>query len=398
MRILQVIPYFIPAYAFGGPVRVAYEISKELVNRGHEVVVFTSDVRNLNLRLDTDFREVIDGITVYYFRNLTMLLVKKLKLLLTPQLILYAKEEIKKFDVIHLHEYRTFQNIIIRHYATKYGVPYVLQAHGSLPRIGSWRKLKLVYDVLFGYRLLKDAAKVVALNKMEVKQYRSMGTPEEKIVVIPNGIDLSEYAKLPPKGAFRKKFNIPEDRKIILYLGRIHKIKGVDFLIKAYARVINETNCKDAILIIAGPDDGYLKEVQELTNRLGISKHVLITGPLYGQDKLQAYVDSEFYVLPSRYETFPMTVLEAYACGVPVIVSNVGGLKDLVINGKTGLLVNVDDVDQLTSAIHFLLNNGEETRRMGLRGKQLVKSNFSIEKMIEKIEELYEKVIKQRRS
>ncbi len=392
MKILQVVPYFPPAYAFGGPVKIVYEVSRELVKRGHEVVVYASDAKDLKSKLNINPFKVVDGIMAYYFRNLLMTSVNKLKLLITPQLISHAKEELKKFDVIHLHEYRTFQNIVVHHYARKYGVPYILQAHGSLPRISSWRRLKGVYDVLFGYRLLRDASKVIALSEVEAEQYRGMGVPEEKIAIIPNGIDLSEYAELPPKGAFKKKFNIPEDKKIIFYLGRIHKIKGIDLLVKAYAYLTKKVGCKDAVLVIAGPNDGYLKEVQELTDRLGVSKDVLFTGPLYGRDKLEAYVDSEFYVLPSRYETFPMAVLEAYACGKPVIACDIGELRNLVVKGKTGLLIDVGDVDQLANAIFSLLNNERKIEEMSLMVKQYVKSNFLIEKVVEKLEKVYEEV------
>jgi len=282
--------------------------------------------------------------------------------------------------------------VILHHYAVKYGVPYILQAHGSIPRKGK-QVLKCLYDVLFGYRLLRDASKVIALSEVEAEQYRSMGVPEEKIAIIPNGIDLSEYAELPPKGAFKKKFNIPEDKKIILYLGRVHKIKGIDFLVRAYAYLINEMHFKDAVLVIAGPDDGYLKEVQELTNSLGVSKHVLFTGPLYGRDKLEAYVDSEFYVLPSRYETFPMTVLEAYACGKPIIASNVKGLKDLIVNRETGLLFEAGNVMQLSRSIHFLLKEHKEAEQMSLRGRQLVENKFTIESVVDKLEEVYKEVV-----
>ena len=393
MRILQVVPCFPPAYAFGGPVKVVYQISKELVRRGHEVTVYTTDAKDFNSRVNLEPVKFVDGIKVYYFRNLTLMLVKKFKLFITPQLVLHAKSEVGKFDIVHLHEYRTFQNILVAHYAKKHDVPYVLQAHGSLPRIMAWPRLKWIYDVLFGYRLLRDSSKVIALNHVEAKQYKAMGVPEEKLAIIPNGINLSEYAKLPPKGNFKKKFNIPEDKKIILYLGRIHRIKGVDFLIKAYAYLKNEMNYKNAVLVIAGPDDGYLKEAQGIANRLGISKNVLFTGQLYGRDKLEAYVDSEFYVLPSRYETFPMAALEAYACGKPIIASNVGGLRELVVNGETGLLIDVGDIDQLAKAIHSLLNNEAEVEKMGSKGMQYVKSNFSIEKVVERLEKVYEEAV-----
>lgn len=208
MKILQVVSYFPPAYAFGGPVKVAYQISKELIGRGHRVVVYTSDARDYGSRLKIDSDNDVDGIRVHHFRNLALVLVKKFKLFITPQLISYSQKEVKMFNVIHLHEYRTFQNIVVAHYAKKFGVPYVLQAHGSLPRIGAWRRLKWLYDVLFGYRLLRDASRVIALSRVEAEQYKAMGVPEEKIAIIPNGIDLSEYTSLLSKGSFKSKHNI----------------------------------------------------------------------------------------------------------------------------------------------------------------------------------------------
>jgi glycosyltransferase involved in cell wall biosynthesis len=251
----------------------------------------------------------------------------------------------------------------------------------------------LIYDIFFGYQLLRDAAKVIALNHVEAEQYRAMGVPEEKIAIIPNGIDLSEYVNLPPKGAFKKKFNIPEDRKIILYLGRIHKIKGIDILIKAYAYMRNKMNLRDIVLVIAGPDDGYLNEAKRLAQALDVSNHVLFTGPLYGEDKMAAYIDSEVYVLPSRYETFPMAILEAYACGKPVVASEVGGLRDLVKNGETGLLFKPEDVKQLAERISNILNDDKMAEEMGLRGRNFVEEDFTIEKIIEKLEKLYEEVV-----
>jgi len=153
MKILQVTPYFPPAYAFGGPVKIAYQISRELIKRGHEVVVYTTDAKDFDSRLETDSSNTIEGMKVHRFRNLSFTLIKKFKLFITPQLALFARKEVKKFDIIHLYEYRTFQNVVIHHYAEKYDVPYVLQANGSIPRIGK-NELKWIYDAFFGYRLL----------------------------------------------------------------------------------------------------------------------------------------------------------------------------------------------------------------------------------------------------
>jgi len=115
----------------------------------------------------------------------------------------------------------------------------------------------------------------------------------------------------------------------------------------------------------------------------------LITGPLYGEDKLEAYVDADVYVLPSRYEIWGMTVLEAYACGKPVIASKIDGLKNLVKNGATGLLFDPRNIRELANSILYLVNNDYKAREIGLRGKQFVKENFTIEKVADKLEQLY---------
>jgi glycosyltransferase involved in cell wall biosynthesis len=386
LRILQVIPYFYPAWRYGGPVRVAYDVSRKLVERGHSVVVYTSDIQDEKTRMDTAYRKV-DGVGVFYFKNLSLSAARR-NLFVTPSLISAVKNNVKSFDVVHIHGNRTTQSPILHYFLKKNSVPYVVQTHGGLPIIGG-RKLKQLYDLFFGHELLKDASKVIALTRTEAQQYRCMGVPKEKIEVIPNGIDLTEYADLPPKGCFKKKFGIDEDKKIILYLGRINRIKGLDFLIRAYAYLIKDIKCKDALLVIAGPDDGHLNEVKSLANSLGVSNSVLFTGSVYGEDKVETYADSDVYVLPSIYETFPMTVLEAYACGKPVIASKVGGLKDLVIDEETGFLVNLGNTEQLAKNILYLLNNTDEAKEMGMKGKQFVKQNFAIQKVADRLRCLY---------
>jgi glycosyltransferase involved in cell wall biosynthesis len=319
-----------------------------------------------------------------------MMFVKKMKLFITPKMVLSARKDVKMFNIIHIHEYTTFQNIIIHHYARKYGVPYILQPHGSLPRIGAWRRLKWFYDVLFGYRLLRDATKVVALSQMEAEQYKRMGVPEEKIAIIPNGIDLSEYAALPPKGAFKRKFGIPEEKKIILYLGRIHKIKGIDFLIKAYAHLINDMHYKDALLVIAGPDDGYLNEAKALANSLGVYNSVMFTGFISSEDKLMALVDAEVFITPSFYG-FPITFLEACAVGIPIVTTNLGDRLEW-IDGKVGYVSKPTPPD-LAEVLYRIISDNGLHRKFSRNCIEIVRSEFSIEKVVERLEKVYEEVV-----
>jgi glycosyltransferase involved in cell wall biosynthesis len=219
-----------------------------------------------------------------------------------------------------------------------------------------------------------------------------MGVSKEKIAIVPNGIDLSEFANLPPKGAFKKKFNIPEDRKIILYLGRIHKIKGIDFLIRAYAILKNKMNFKDAVLVIAGPDDGYLNEIKYLAQASGVSNSILFVGPLYGEDKLAAYVDSDVVVNVEPLNVYGLVPLEAAACSIPVIVSKTNAISEVVLNGKFGFSVKYGDVISLASVLYRVLIDEELAKNLGKNGRKYVFNNFDWSKIIEKYERVYEEV------
>lgn len=391
MRILFVIPYFFPAECFGGPVKVAFDLGKKLVEKGNEVFVYTSDALDVNNRIKTCKAE-IEGMHVHYYRNMSMFTVKTSRLFITPQMYGQINVDLKDpraFDIIHSHEYSTFQNIIVHYLSKKYQIPYVLQAHGSLPTIGRETR-RWFFDTFFGPKLLKDASRVIALNRMELDQYEAAGVPSEKIAIIPNSLDLSEFVNLPKEGCFRQRFGLDENKRIVLFLGRLNKIKGLDTLVSAFKRVIEESN--DSILVIAGPDDGYLSKLQSLINTLGINDNVLLVGPLYGKDKLAAYVDADVYVLPSTYETFPVTILEAYACSKPVIASQVGCLSDLVIDDITGYLVEVRSSVKLVNAIIKLLKDPKKANELGLNGKKLVQTHYNAEKVADILENIYRMV------
>ena len=378
-----------------GITNVVYNVTKELVRRGHQVEVYASDMLDLHGK-DSLYAKhlVINGVNVHYSRSLW----RYKTFMVTPSIVPLLSKNIDNFDIIHIHDCRSFQGISTYLLAKTKNIPYVFQPHGSylftLPESLTTNIGRCTLDKFISGKIVKNASKVIALSQMEAEQYRGMGVPDEKIEVIPNGIDLSEYGDLPPKGCFKRKFGIDEDEKIVLYLGRIHRIKGIDILVRAFADVIEKLDDVRLRLVVVGPDDGYLGELEALTKALKIEDNVLILGPLYGKDKLEAYVDADVYVLPSRYETFPMSLLEAYACGKPVIASMTGGLKDLVMDRVTGLLIKPSDVRQFADSICCLLdNNYNKAQEMGLRGKRFVKENFSVEKVTDKLERIYERVI-----
>lgn len=375
MKILQVINFFSPLHG-GGSIEVVYQLSKVLIQRGHDVAVYTSD-----FELDQNYINSLSGVRIYPFHSWLTLA----RFHLTPGVINTSKKELKNFDVIHLHNYRTFQNIVMHHYAKKYNIPYVLQAHGSLTTFFQKGMLKKIFDTMWGYQILKDASKVIALTPAEAEQYKRMGVSEDKIEIIPNGIDLSEFGNLPERGEFRRKYSLNDNQKIILFLGRIHQTKGLDLLAKAFAQLSNEV--KDVKLVIVGPDDGYLPALKELIKELKIEGKVMFTGMLNGTDKLRAYVDADVFVNPRADEIFGLVFLEAFACGLAVICSKGCGLAD-TINGQAGLVVAYDK-DQLSNAISHMLSDDKMRLQFGKKGKLLVREKFNWEKIAGQVEDVY---------
>ncbi|GAH56359.1 unnamed protein product, partial [marine sediment metagenome] len=167
----------------------------------------------------------IDGIKVTYFRRYF-----PYTLFFAPSLIPYIRKNISKFDVIHMQDFRTFLNVVAYFYAKKFGIPYVLSAHGSVLRSGYFPKQlkKWIFDIILGYKMLRNASRLIALSELEVKEYQSFGISKNMITIIPNAIDPEGVSNSLNPGYFKEKYKIKETF-LISFVGRIHKIKGLDF-------------------------------------------------------------------------------------------------------------------------------------------------------------------------
>jgi glycosyltransferase involved in cell wall biosynthesis len=388
VNILQVTSHLF-IRAFGGePAKEIFGLSKALADRGHNVTICTTNMLNKSPKVTSPDLSItnIKGVQVYEFNSWGLGLGPRMAV--SPGVISMMSKQTAQFDIIHLNQYPTFLNVIAHHYARKYDVPYLLQAHGSLPGVTSSYALRRVFDVLWGRMILREADKVVAVSNMESEQYRHAGIAGNKISVVPNAIDISEFEDLPAKGEFREAYNLKNDQRLILYLGRINKIKGLDLLVKAYA---DEQLAGEAKLVIAGPDDGYLSTLKGLIAELKISDdNILFTGPLHGRAKLAAYVDADVYVLPSIYEIFGVTILEACACGTPVVVTDRCGIADIV-HEQVGLAVPFDK-NRLREALLYILREDKIRHEFGARGKVLVREKFTWPRVAEQVESLYKVV------
>ena len=389
MKILQVCQHFKPIWESGGVARVVFDLSNGLVGNGHKLTIYTTNMKRNKNDLPINVPLIQDGMTVYYFDNLRRFFPTKYFLpLAIPYLLPHTlKKHINDFDIIHIHEHRTLLAQIVAKMAYENGIPYILQSHGSAPRVNGKVLAKTVFDNIFGNNIILNASKVIALSHVEKEQYLSMGISTKKIEIIPNGINPMDFCILPEMGTFRSVYSIPISKKIILYLGRLNKIKGIDVLINSCSELFKEY---DGILVIVGPDDGYLIDLKKQIELLGMEKDTLITGPLIGQDKLAAYVDADVYVLPSRYETFPLTVMEAWACGTPVIVTRNCGISDMV--DQCGLVAECDK-DHLKEAINLIISNKELRHKYGSNGRGKVLKRLTLDNSVSQIENLYLKAI-----
>lgn len=386
MKILQVIPAFYPAHGYGGGPNVAYEISKRLVRRGHEIIVYTTDADDRNSRFENGIRYV-DGIETHYFRNVSNFLAFEHKIFLSPGMVPVMRKDLKSFAIVHLHDTRTFQSIIIYYYAKKYGIPYVLQPHGTLTsQTNTKQGFKKIFDRFFGIRILQNANKTLLLNKAEAEKCIEMGVNREQNEIIPNGIDLSKYGKLPEKGIFKRKYAI-DDNHIVLYLGRIHESKGIDLLVRAFAELSNKLN--HVKLVIVGPDDGHLSTLKELINSLNINEKVLFTGAVPEEEKLAAYVDADVFVTPSFYG-FPLTFLEAMACSVPIITTNKGDFIEGIDN-EVGYVTKYN-IEELESSLFKILTDDGLKEKFKRKTKEKIKE-FEWDAVVDRIENVYKKVV-----
>ena len=204
----------------------------------------------------------------------------------------------------------------------------------------------------------------------------------DSISAIPNGINVDDL------NTFNYDFDFfMEENRYILFVGRIDPIKGIEYLIKAY-KIINKKH-KDIKLVIVGTGlyESYIKQISD-------DKNIVFIGHVSDKMKLsQIYKNSLMVVLPSLYEALPMVLLEAMACGKPVVASRVGGIPDVIEDGINGFLVEPRDIMGLYEKILYLIENYSFLKKMGENNVSYVQKHFNLDLMIERTIKVYERVV-----
>jgi glycosyltransferase involved in cell wall biosynthesis len=387
MRILIGTPFLYPAISYGGAARSAYNLAEMLQQIGHDVTVLTTDVWDSRSRYSenghrTPFQVIrvpnLSNTMAYYWQFYTPLGILK-----------HAERLLAQSDILHLHTFRNLHNDLLARTAVKQGIPFVLTGHGTIPRFERFLLIKRVYDVLIGSWQLKNAAGYIAVSQAEQDAMRRFGLSEAKIRVIPNGI-----ADVPAgisAGKFREEWRIETDEKMILFVGKITRRKGLQHLIRAY-----DSLRKEARLVIAGNDMDYGGHLRRLIASLGLKDRVTWCGLLNDQQKYEALVDADLTVYPSTKEVFGLVPLESIMAGTPVIVCDDDGCAEVIRNVGGGHLVPWNNPSALAQAIRERLSLGKNHEDLR-QAQEKIRARFNWNKIAQEVVNFYKDATEQTR-
>ena len=389
MHILHLTPYYQPAYAFGGVVRAAEGMATALVASGHQVTVLTTDALDQTRRCSEPTEETIDGIRVFRRPNLSTRLRGRLNLSTPRSMKRTALSILPTVDILHVHEFRTVENLLVTPVAGALGIPIVLSPHGTLNMSTGRGRLKAAWDRLLSPVVAQRIDHLIALTETELSEVREIWARFGKrqkptnFSVIPNGVHLKEFTELPPADHFRRRYGL-DKAPTVLFLGRLQARKGVDVLVRAFQRA----KVEHARLLIVGPDEGMLSQVQALAAG---DPRIVCTGYLGSDERLEALAASDVFALPARGEGLSMAVLEALATGMPAVISPGCNMPE-VETAAAGFVADAT-VDAVAVKLRELLVDADLRARMGMAARQLVAERYTWDRVAIKLEEVYERLI-----
>jgi glycosyltransferase involved in cell wall biosynthesis len=342
-------------------------LSRALSQAGVEIHVATTDDNGsdrLSVPLGVPQHE--DGATFWYFPRQTRFYT------FSWPLTRWLARHVREFDLVHIHALFSYAALSAAWLAHRAGVPYIVRPLGTLNRWGienrrPWLK-KLSFRVLES-RILASAAGIHYTSEQELVEAGELGV-SGKALIIPNAVEL-------PPGEARASQAHQEGRKVILFLSRFDRKKGIDLLFEAFARVRDQY--PKALLVLAGSgDQRWVMRLRQDAERLDIARDVIWAGFLTGEEKWAALRAADVFVLPSYSENFGIAVLEALACGCPVVLSDQVGIHREISRAGAGI-VTACRVDELANALLAVLADANLCSRMCENGMRLARQQFSLD-------------------
>ena len=392
MKIALVSPASFPATQFGGIMFLVADIAKEAANLGNDVVIYTTDLDFANnastFNKNLPKKEILDNFTI----KRSHVWLKISLFFLNPGIYFQMMKDSP--DIIHTIGVRSFQSFIAAIVAKKKKIPLVisdqggLTTHPDLKSGGIFKKILYKLQIPMIHFIINNSTKISVANEYEKKIFEKFNQTS-KIEVIRNGINL-ETMKTKTQN-FKKKHGIV--LPFVLFIGRFSKVKGIDILLYAIKILKDRPELENIRFVIMGVDFGFQNQMIQMIDDFGIKEKIhLIMNPSR-EDVIAAYSESEFLVLPSRWELSPLTPLEGFAFKKPVISTNVHGIPYTITDRKNGILVKNEDFHELAEAIMELINDKQKCLEYGLSGYNLVKTECNSKSMTEKTLRMYNQII-----
>jgi glycosyltransferase involved in cell wall biosynthesis len=365
MKICHIVPSYYPAIRYGGPILAIHHMCKSLVQLGHEVTVLTTNLNmQENLDVPLDRAVDIDGVKVLYYPVGILR-----RWFFSWDLRKSLQTIIPQMDFVHLHSLFLWPTFQAARIAKKNRIPYCISPHGALvPELlaSKSRYLKKIAFQLFENKNLIDASFIHATAKLEEKNIRSVGIPINSIEILELALEVA------PNDDVYDDCLLEIDAPYLLFLGRISWKKQIKRIISALPFV-----SKDLHLIIAGYDDEDLTaSLKIMADDLGVIDRVHFIGPVQGRQKQEILSKAAALVLPSLHENFGMVILESWANGRPVLLSENIGLFEPMLAAKAGVAVP-DHPQAFAELINHLIANPKILDEMGQNGLNLVKERYS---------------------
>jgi glycosyltransferase involved in cell wall biosynthesis len=390
MRILHVMSSLAPRY--GGPPQVCLELCQELARRGERVSIYSTNMDGPG-ELDVPLTRSVwtNGVEVRYFpvqapRSYAM----------SWPFARALRRAIPEQDIVHIHSLYVFPSTVAAYYCRRSAVPYLVRPHGSLDPylFRRHRGRKWVYERLIEWRNLNRAAAIHYTAQEEEALVRPLGL-RARGVIVPPGVHADRYAEGPSRAAFDEAWPETRGRRVILYLGRLNFKKGLDLLARAFGQLVRQR--EDVHLLLAGPDnEGYGATVRRWLEAEGVLQRCTFAGMLVGSRKLAALRNADVFALPSYTENFGVAVVEAMACGLPVVISNRVNIWREVAEAGAGIVVDCD-AEEVRRALAALLDDPAGRQGMGKRARRLVRERFSWEAAGDRMVEAYRQILTEHR-
>ena len=380
MKIIQATITYPPA--IGGVDEYVRQISEKLTKRGHEVCVYTSDLKqHVNFIKLKDRRKEINGVKIIRGWSFHP---PRLAYPIMPSFPLRMLKQ--RVDLIHGYCFWYYPAAISAIMAKIKKNPFVITPIFNERSSYIWSRYKATLG-----KMLMNADVVITLSEFEKKLIERSEFKVRRFEMLPPGIDPSEYEAI--EYNIYEKYGIGNNR-VILFVGRYAQGKGIDVLIRAIPIILKEEPETTTFLI--GPDYGEKDNLMALARKLKVDKKVIFAEDFSRPDLISAYKNATVFVLPSRYEVFGIALMEAMMGGIPVVATNYSAIPDVIEEGKTGLLFPLDDHRTLAKNVIKLLKDENLRKRMGEAGREEVRQRYNWEKNIDKLEKIYKGLLASR--